>query len=581
VQGEGRRYRIIEAIGRGGFGTVYKAALLGPGGFKKTVALKVLNPEIAEREDLAARLRDEARMLGLLRHRAVVHVDGLQRLGDRWAVVMEYVEGVDLKGLLAGVGRLPVGVALEIVEEVASALENAFATLGEDGTPLRLLHRDVKPSNIRLTPAGEVKVLDFGVARADFSNRESQTRSIFFGSLMYMAPERLDGIDTHRGDVYACGALLFELLTGEALGRTSGNRERHEARVSDAMDKLWAAVPDEAVFQTVGACLDYDESARPGAKGLARHLRTLRSSRPGPFLRDWAEKAVLSLPHVPCGAEKDDLSGSILVEEGVALSGTLPAPRTPVRSGLKWALASGSATFGFIVVCGAVGIGMVLVQQSAALDAMEIPGGSVEVVGGQAETAGPDDARVRGDEAGAANILAEPSGPARGTDRAQADAGKKQASATGASSSKAAASGTSAAPTTAATTKSNPKAKAQPAADEDYGDDREPPPDAEETAPAVTTAAAPASAAPASAAPATPATAAPANARVLLGGGAKKVRLIGASGEFGPGAVPAGAYAVDADFGDGTWRRAGNIRVREDQVGRLVCRENLGRCTLR
>ena len=122
---EVRRYRVLETLGKGGFGTVYRAELLGSGGFAKQVALKVLNDE-GQRE-IAHRLRDEARILGHIRHRAIVGVDGLAHLDEGWAVVMEYIDGVDAKELLAA-GPVPARCALEIVEEAASALHAAYHT---------------------------------------------------------------------------------------------------------------------------------------------------------------------------------------------------------------------------------------------------------------------------------------------------------------------------------------------------------------------------------------------------------------------------------------------------------------------
>lgn len=117
---EGRQYKVLGAVGRGGFGTVYRAELSGEGGFSKVVALKVLNPDMEEVGEMAVRLRDEARVLGLLQHRAIVQVDGLVRLSGRWTVVMEYVEGADLKQVIASAGKIPPTVALTILEDVPS-----------------------------------------------------------------------------------------------------------------------------------------------------------------------------------------------------------------------------------------------------------------------------------------------------------------------------------------------------------------------------------------------------------------------------------------------------------------------------
>ena len=110
---------------------------------------------------------------------------------------MEYIHGADL-GRVTRTARFPLGVALEVVGEVASALHVTTA-LNPDGVPMRLLHRDIKPQNVLLTAAGEIKVLDFGIARAEFSNREAKTQSVLYGSVAYMAPERLDFKNSMKG----------------------------------------------------------------------------------------------------------------------------------------------------------------------------------------------------------------------------------------------------------------------------------------------------------------------------------------------------------------------------------------------
>lgn len=312
---EGRRYRVHKVLGRGGFGTVYLADLLGEGGFRKSVALKVLNPEIANREDISGRLRDEARILGLLRHRAFVQVDGLARLDGRWTVVMEYIEGIDLCAAL-GAGPLPPRAALEVAAEVASALHTAYNTRGPDGQVLRLLHRDIKPNNIQLTAAGEVKLLDFGIARAEFEAREALSRGQPFGTPGYIAPERFEGRDGPEADIYALGVVLYESLTAMAFGPASGNPERQQARIREAVESLAVVQPGlhAGIASLLDRMLSCEPSARPTAREVDRTCDTLISLVGGEPLRSWAEA---QLPRIRAARDSfppDEMTGQELVE---------------------------------------------------------------------------------------------------------------------------------------------------------------------------------------------------------------------------------------------------------------------------
>jgi len=318
----GRRYKVHRAIGRGGFGTVYRAEMLGDDGFVRAVALKVLNASVGETAEVARRFRDEARVLGLLRHRAIVHVDGLVYLGDRQALVMEYIDGADL-GRIMKLGPIAPGPAVEIIGEVANALDVAYHTPGPDGRPLGLLHRDVKPSNVRITPVGEVKVLDFGVARADFSEREAFTKSYLLGSDGYMGPERFEGEDGPATDVYSLGVVLLEMLTGKAFGPTSIRPSKLAARVDAAI--LAAGGFHPPLEDLVRQMISFEPHDRPSAAAVERRAWDLRRDLEGERLRDWARPNVAEAAAKPVKVAQDDLSGQILVES----KGDTPAPGRP------------------------------------------------------------------------------------------------------------------------------------------------------------------------------------------------------------------------------------------------------------
>jgi serine/threonine-protein kinase len=234
---------------------------------------------------------------------------------------MEYVEGASLAELIGAV-EVPPRVALEIGEEVAGALAVAFEKPTRSGPPLALLHRDIKPSNVQITPAGEVKLLDFGIARASFEGREAQTRAMIMGSLPYMGPERFDFEDTHGGDVYALAVTVCEALIGEAPRRAPLEPDVHAAFVQELLDKVKGRIDHPELLAFLKQALDYETDRRPTARAFERAMRQIRGSVEGPWLKDWAETAVM--PALAARElAKDALSGEILSAGTLASGGAL------------------------------------------------------------------------------------------------------------------------------------------------------------------------------------------------------------------------------------------------------------------
>lgn len=309
------RYEILGVLGRGGFGAVYHACFHGRHGFVQDVALKVVLPGSAD-EELAVRLRDEARVLALLGHPNIVSVFRLSLLEQGWAVAMERVRGADLARLVEARGPLPAGVALEILAQVAGALRFALKHAGPDGQPLRAVHRDLKPENLRLSEHGVIKILDFGIAHAVFAARESQTaRDRVPGTLKYMAPELFEGLQGPAADIYALGCVLYALLAGEVLGAARGDEEAHDAwlrkrigRLSEAREDL-----DQDLLLLLYRLLVFSPETRPDAASLERSAREILRRSPGPTLAELAPALLAGLDEGAPDTE-DAVVGMVLRE---------------------------------------------------------------------------------------------------------------------------------------------------------------------------------------------------------------------------------------------------------------------------
>ena len=325
-----RRYTVLDVLGRGGFGAVYLCRFEGVGGFAKEVAVKVLLPRSDDdrNADSLRRLRDEARLLGMLNHSAIVGVDRLVPINGEWAVVMDYVPGVDGQTLMTR-GGIPARVGLEIAAELADALDHAWCAVGPEGKPLRLLHRDIKPSNFLVAPDGGLKVLDFGIARAEFLGREAKTGDVGFGTPAYMAPERFRGIEDPAGDVYSLGCVLWGLLKGEGFGRPPFSAFQHQKFRDNAMNSLYSARPDLPVeaLTLLARMLDFEIEARPDAREVSSELLALAEQLPPPSLRAWAREVVPKIRAERRPSKAQEI-GTVLhehSESALDVSGEIPA----------------------------------------------------------------------------------------------------------------------------------------------------------------------------------------------------------------------------------------------------------------
>ena len=216
------KYQLVERLGVGGMAEVWKARVVGPQGFARTVVVKRVLRHLAQDPAFVKMFFAEARLSARLTHTNVVQVFELGEVDGEYFLAMEYVRGKDLtavNGSRVGKAPLPIGFGAYVIREVCRALGYMHELTDDDGRPLLLVHRDVSPSNVMIGFDGGVKLLDFGIAKAlSDANEQRTVTGTLKGKFGYMSPEQVDGHTAdHRADLFAAGIMLHEVLTNKRL----------------------------------------------------------------------------------------------------------------------------------------------------------------------------------------------------------------------------------------------------------------------------------------------------------------------------------------------------------------------------
>ena len=334
-------YRVYEQIGLGGMASVHRAETQGIAGFRRPVALKRMLPHVAANDDLVRAFVREARLASHLRHANVAQTLDLGKVGDVYFIAMELVPGKNLREILSHclrvVGPMPIPNAINIISQIADALDYAHNLCDETGTPLGIIHRDVSPSNVIVSDGGVVKLIDFGIAKASAASMQTMSRTIK-GKFGYMAPEYIEGRLDARADLFALGIIAHELLANRPLFQGGDDMDTlHNVRTMkiEPPSHFNPKVPPE-VDALVMTALERDPNRRwQGANAfrtaLASEAKQLGLVALGQQVIDWIEWAFAHKAKPPSAETDPEISisgGTQQLDSGV-LEEVPPRPSAP------------------------------------------------------------------------------------------------------------------------------------------------------------------------------------------------------------------------------------------------------------
>jgi serine/threonine protein kinase len=343
------KYWLTDRIAVGGMAELYRGKISGEEGFEKAVAVKKILPHLSDEKEAVSYFIDEARLAALLQHPNIVQIYDFGRLEESYFIAMEYLFGKDLKTVLHAADQRGMPISLEntlhIASSVCSGLDYAHKMKDLQGHLLNIIHRDVSPQNIFLTYDGQVKIIDFGIAKA--ASRITNTRSgVIKGKVAYMSPEQAEGREVdHRSDIFSVGILLYEMVTGrfmyegDAMDILSQAREarftRAERVVRDlpeclvvVLDLALSKYPDDR-YASCGDMLSdledciYHLNFRPNGQKLSQFMKGLFDSelKTEEATMAWALRRVKPLPSAPESRQQtapDYQETMILTPEAIA-----------------------------------------------------------------------------------------------------------------------------------------------------------------------------------------------------------------------------------------------------------------------
>jgi serine/threonine protein kinase len=332
-------YLVYERLGVGGMATVHRAIERGAEDFERVVALKRLLPHLAEDASFIKSFVREAKLASMLNHVNIVQIYELGRVGAEYFISMEYIDGRDVRRVLRHARKVtgppPIHVTVGLVAQLCEALDYAHQQTDEHGHPLGLVHRDVSPSNVLVTLEGHVKVIDFGIAKAQSSQLRTQTGRVK-GKLAYMAPEAIAGKDLDaRSDLWAVGVILHELLTARPLFASKNEYQtllkvqRGDIMPPSTFNQGCPPELDAIVFKALARDPDDRFSTagelRDELMALRRQYQLASGYRDVAAWLDWAFS--LEVPNAGFAGNTGDNTGSSAFQDSLVRHGTGKTPK--------------------------------------------------------------------------------------------------------------------------------------------------------------------------------------------------------------------------------------------------------------
>ncbi len=323
------KYLLIDKLATGGMAEIYKAKTFGVDGFEKLLAIKRILPHCSSDKEFITMLIDEAKLSVLLSHTNIVQVYDLGKVGEDYFISMEYINGINLREVLSRASeageKFTEEIVVYIMSEVCKGLDYAHSKKDTEGKPLNIIHRDISPQNILISFEGEVKIVDFGIAKAAM-NISHTMAGILKGKISYMSPEQALGkpID-HRTDVFSAGLMLYELLTGQKLFTGDTQFEvLKKIRTTRLTEKSFSATMPESLRKILAKALAYSIKDRYPTGGdfqidLTRYLystyvdftpRKLSQLMNGLFAPEIEKKAARKVEEPPL----DSQTRSVLID---------------------------------------------------------------------------------------------------------------------------------------------------------------------------------------------------------------------------------------------------------------------------